>query len=341
MRLTSFGSSIQARLLCAFCCLSAMSSSAAQQQTAPVSGETIKTTAVAVNVYAIAQGRHGRLIRDLNKDDFELTEDVTPQKIEFFSRETDTALSLGVAIDTSISQGHLLTTEQEAAKKFLSSVLLPGDQGFVMSFDVDVRLQQDFTNDPRKLAQAIDATEINHTGRSILEDDPNAPRGGTHLFDATYLASDELMKARIGRKVLVLVTDGEDQGSKVTLQKAIEAAEKADMIVYSIVVSDPEFYRMMGGTYHGDASVRKLAHETGGRTIRAKATGQIEAAFGQIAVELRSQYLLGYSPSNLRRDGSFRRIHVTVRGHNYTVRTRTGYYDRGDEQTETRSAKQE
>ena len=315
------------------------STAAGQPQERQPAVQSIQTTSVAVNVYAIAEGRHGRLIRDLSKEDFELTEDEVPQKIEFFSRETDTALSLGVAIDTSISQSKLLSTEQEAAKKFLRSVLQHGDQAFVMNFDVDVNLRQDFTNEPRQLARAIDETEINTTGRSVLADNAQV-QGGTHLFDAVYLASNELMKTRHGRKVLVLATDGEDEGSKVTLRRAIEAAEKADLIVYCIVVSDPEFYKMMGGAYHGDAGVRKLARETGGRTIRVRATEQIETAFNQIARELHSQYLLGYSPSNARWDGSFRRIHVTVRGHHYAVRTRTGYYGHRDERGRAQSLSQ-
>jgi VWFA-related protein len=143
------------------------------------------------------------------------------------------------------------------------------------------------------------------------------------------------MKSQFGRKVLVLVTDGEDQGSRTNLQKSIESAEKADVIVYAIVMSDPEFYSLMGTTYHGGTSIRKLARETGGRAIRVRSVEQIGQAFEQIARELRSQYLLGYSPSNGRHDGSFRRIRVKVRDHNYAVRTRTGYYDRGDEGAET------
>jgi VWFA-related protein len=293
-------------------------------------GESIKSTSVAVNVYAIAVGRHGRLIRNLGKDDFELSDDATPQKIEHFSRETDTALSLGVAIDTSASQEHLLGTEQEAAKKFLSSVLRDGDQAFVMNFDVDVKLLKDFTNATTELAQAIDSAQINETGRSVLPENAASANGGTHLYDAVFLASNELMKARLGRKVLVLVTDGEDQGSKINLPDSIKSAEKADVIVYSIVVSDPEFYSLMDSTYHGGTSVRKLARETGGSTIRVKSVEQIGQAFEQIARELRSQYLLGYSPSNLRHDGSFRRIEVKVRGQNYVVRTRAGYYDHSD-----------
>jgi len=290
-------------------------------------GQSIKVTSSAVDVYAIVEGRRGQLIRDLSKDNFEITDDGTPQKIINFSQETNTALSLGIAIDTSVSQGQLLGMEQGAAKIFLASVLQRADRAFVMNFDVDVKLLKDFTNSPAELAHAIDSAEINRTGRSVLPEGTARPAGGTHLYDAVYLASNELMKERVGRKVLVLVTDGQDQGSKINLQKSIESAEKSDVIVYSIIVSDPEFYSLLGGTYHGDSSIRKLDLETGGRTIRLKSIDEIGSAFDQIARELRAQYLLGYSPSNLRHDGSFRRIRVTVRKHNCRVRTRTGYYD--------------
>jgi VWFA-related protein len=331
IHLTSFALTIRPALAAAFCFLVWVSPTAPRQQaTNGITGESIKATSVAVDVYAIAEGRHGQLIRDLNKDDFELSDDAIPQKIEYFSQETDAALSLGVAIDTSFSQAHLLGTEQEAAKKFLRSVLKSGDQAFVMNFDVDVKLLKDFTDASTELARAIDSAEINETGRSILQEGAASSTGGTHLYDAVYLASNELMKARFGRKVLVLVTDGEDQGSQINLQKSIESAENADVIVYSVVVSDPEFYSLMGSTYHGDTSARKLARETGGRTIRVRSIEQIGQAFEQIARELRSQYLLGYSPSTLRHDGSFRRIHVKVRGHNYMVRTRIGYYDHSE-----------
>jgi len=341
MHLISFPRTIRTALAAALCLLVSVSPAAPWQQAANgPTGESIKAVSVAVNVYAIAEGRHGRLIRDLTKDDFELSEDAAPQRIEYFSQETNAALSLGVAIDTSLSQRHLLGTEQDAAKHFLRSVLRSGDQAFVMNFDLDVKLLQDFTNAAPALARAIDSAEINETGRSILQDTAAIPAGGTHLYDAVYLASNELMKARFGRKVLVLVTDGEDQGSKTSLQQSIEAAEKSDVIVYSIVVSDPEFYSLMGRAYHGDSSVRRLARETGGRTIRVKSVEQIAQAFEQIARELRSQYLLGYSPSNFRHDGSFRRIHVKVRGHNYMVRTRTGYYDRSDERADTKNPNQ-
>jgi VWFA-related protein len=292
----------------------------------------IKITSTAVNIYAIAEGRRGRPIRDLNKDDFEVMENSIPQEIQHFSRETDATLSLGVAIDTSVSQERLLGTEQEASKKFLRSVLQGGDQAFVMNFDVDVQLLKDFTNAPAELVNAVDSARINETGKSALPENAGAT-GGTHLYDAVYLASNELMKVRTGRKVLVLVTDGEDQGSKIDLRASIESAEKADVIVYSIVVSDAQYYALMGHSYHGDASIRKLSRQTGGRTIDVKSVDEVGGAFDQIAGELRAQYLLGYFPADLRGDGSFRRIQVRVRGHNYRVRTRAGYYDQGPAQT--------
>ena len=328
MRLTPTACTIRAAFSVALC-LPVMASAVAspQQRADEPTGRSIKATSVAVDVYAIVEGRDGRLIRGLSRDDFELTDDATPQKITNFSQDTNAALSLGIAIDTSVSQGRLLNTEQQAAKMFLGSVLQSADRAFVMNFDVDVKLLSDFTNAPPELARAIDSAEINQTGRSVLPEEAPRPKGGTHLYDAVYLASNELMKERVGRKVLVLVTDGEDQGSKINLQKSIESAERADVIVYSIVVSDPEFYSLMGGRYRGDSNVRKLDLETGGRTIRLKSVAEIESAFDQIARELRAQYLLGYFPSNLRHDGSFRRIRVSVRRHNCRVRTRTGYYD--------------
>lgn len=288
---------------------------------------SIRSASEIVNLYAIVEGHRGKLILNLSPDDFELTDEANLQTIKFFSRETNVPLSLGLALDTSNSQAALLKTEQEAANGFLSSVLQAGDQAFVMSFDADVRLLQDFTGVRDQLAQAIDSAEINETGKSILQVNPASSTGGTHLYDAVYLASNELMETRHGREALVLVTDGEDQGSKVDLAKAIEAAEKANVIVYAIVVSDPEFYSLMGTAYHGDAHVRTLARATGGRTIRVAPGKAIGEAFEQIQQELRSQYRLGYSPSNLRHDGSFRRIRLRVRKQTYIVRTRAGYYD--------------
>jgi VWFA-related protein len=332
MHLNLLTSSIRSTFAVLLSCFFLAQLPPAQKQGAggPPSGAAIKSTAIVVNMYAIVEGRHGRLIPDLSKNDFELTEDGAEKKIDYFSRETNAPLSVGILVDTSASQDRLLATEQSASKSFLGSVLRHDDQAFVMHFDVDVELLQDFTNAAEKLGRAIDTVKINQTGHSIVAEDAGVSRGGTRLYDAVYLASNELMKARYGRKVLVLVTDGEDQGSKIDLQGSVKAAEKANVIVYSIVVSDADLYALLDLKYHGDSSVRKLSRETGGRTIRVKSIQEIGSAFNQISQELHSQYLLGYSPTNVRHDGSFRRIHVKIRGREYMARTRTGYYDSKD-----------
>ena len=288
---------------------------------------TLKVSTVVVNVYAIVKDKRGRLISNLNKENFELTEDHVPQQIGYFSRETDSRLTLGIMIDTSPSQEQLLAAEQEQARAFIQRVLRPKDLAFVLRFDVEVELLQDFTSEQRLLGRAIDNTVINEGGYQLLPQ-PSAGTtvGGTHLHDALYLASNELMKSNVGRKVVILLTDGEDQGSKVTSSGALEAAEKADVIIYSVALVDSSFYWAQGLASRGNSVLKKLSEETGGRMVRVNQVRDTGAAFREIADELRAQYFLGYSPSNKLRDGSFRRIRVRVRNRNYRVRVRRGYY---------------
>jgi len=288
---------------------------------------TLKVSTVVVNVYAIVKDKQGRLIPNLNKEDFELTEDNAPQQIRYFSRETESRLSLGILIDTSLSQEQVLAAEQERARAFIQQVLRPEDAAFVLRFDIEVELLQDLTSKQRLLARGIDSAVINESGHRLLPDPSASPSvGGTHLYDALYLASNELMKSNVGRKVLIMLTDGEDQGSKVTSNGALEAAEKADVIIYSVALSDDSFYWAQGLSFKGNPVLKKFSEETGGRMVRVNQTRDTGAAFREIADELRAQYSLGYSPSNKVRDGSFRKIHVRVRNRNYRVRVRRGYY---------------
>lgn len=301
--------------------------SARTQENAPPAGPTLKATTEVVNVYAIVREKKGRPIANLSREDFELAEDNAPQAIRYFSRETDTPLTLGIMVDTSPSQGRVLGIEQAEATTFIRQVLRPKDLAFVLHFDLEVELLQDFTSDLRLLSRAINETVINAGGRGVMPGPfPTSGVGGTHLYDAIYLASSELLKSEVGRKVLILLTDGEDQGSKVKLNAALEAAQKADIIIYSVAIIDREFYwgQVMG--FSGDSVLRKFSEETGGRVIQVDRARNAAEAFQEIADELRTQYLLGYSPANTRRDGSYRKIRVRVRNGNYKIQARRGYY---------------
>jgi VWFA-related protein len=303
-----------------------------EQKTPPPAGQTLKVTTEVVNVYAVVEDKKRHLIPDLNQNDFEIAEDNVPQQIRYFSRETDTPLTIGMMVDTSPSQRRVLPFEQEQAKAFLEQVLRPKDLAFVLHFDVEVELLQDFTSDRQRLARAIDETVINGGGGGPTPTTfPTSSSGGaTHLYDAVYLASTELMKNEVGRKVLILLTDGEDQGSKEKLSAALEAAQKSDLIIYSIDISDRGFYFAQGVGFGGDAVLKKLSEETGGRVIKASNARDTAAAFHQIADELRTQYLIGYTPSVIRHDGSYHKIRVMVRSGDYKVQTRRGYYAPSD-----------
>jgi VWFA-related protein len=300
---------------------------AQEKQEVPAAGRTLKVTTEVVSVYAVVRQKNGRLIPDLNKDDFLLEEDHQPQDIRYFSRETDTPLTLGILVDTSPSQERVLPVEKSEAEAFLREVMRPKDMFFVMHFDVEVELLQDFTSDLRRLDKAIEENEINGGGaRPTPGTFPSGDAAGaTHLYDAVYLAARELLKNEVGRKVIVLLTDGEDQGSRVKLEAALEAAQKSDVIIYAVDISDRSFYGRRGLSYGGDAVLHKFCDETGGRVVEANNKNTSEA-FEQIARELRTQYLLGYTPSNTKLDGTFRKIEVKVRGGNVKVNARRGYY---------------
>ncbi len=319
--------------LLAACLLTLLASAPAvrQEDARPsVPAPTFSVASVAVDLYAVVTDRNGRLVSDLEQADFEVRDDGVPQTLAHFSRGTDLPLSLGILVDTSPSQLRALFAEREEAKAFVGGVLAAGDQAFVMRFDLDVELLQGFTGDLALLRQAIDRTRINTSERSLLPDPTGKARGGTRLHDALYLAANELMKAELGRKVVILVTDGVDQGSMVKRRTALEAAERADLIVYAVSVSDPAFYWVRDQSFEGEASLARLAGETGGRLVQVGDGRDSGAAFREIAVELRAHYRLGFSPSGGGRDGSYHRIEVRVVRGAFKVRTRRGYFARGD-----------
>ena len=216
---------------------------------------------------------------------------------------------------------------------FLNEILRDKDLAFVLSFDVNVDLLQDFTNSTRRLRTALNSARINTGGGGGCGGVPGLGGGpvpcagtpkGTLLYDAIYLASHDELSHEVGRKAMIILTDGEDQGSQLKVKDAIEAAQKSDSIVYVLLIADRGFYGL--GGYSGDSAVKKLAGETGGRVIEVgNKTEKLKQAFNQIAQELRSQYNIGYTPINTKLDGTFRRIEIRSKK-GYKVQARSGYY---------------
>jgi len=292
---------------------------------------TLKVNVNVVNLFFNVKDKRGGLVPNLAKDEFEVYEDGKPQTIKYFSSESNQPLTLGLMIDSSASQMRVLEDEKVVGAQFLREVLRKDDLAFVISFDVNVDLLQDYTNDASELRRAMNRAKINSggTGGGLpgLGGGPlptsNNPRG-TLLFDAVYLASNEKLAREVGRKAMILLTDGEDQGSQTRNRQAIEAAQKADSIVYVIMIADRGFYGGFG--YSGDREMKKMAEETGGRVINAgNKPEKLREAFDQIANELRSQYNVGYTPTNSARDGSFRKVEVRVKS-GLKVQARQGYY---------------
>ena len=291
--------------------------------------QTFKAQVNVVNLFYNVKDKHGLLIPNLTKDDFQVSEDGKPQTIKYFSSESNQPLTLGIMIDTSASQTRVLDIEQESCAQFLKEVLRDKDLAFVINFDVDVDLDQDFTNNIRDLTRALNKMQINAGmggGPPGLGGGPvpTTPRG-TLLYDAIYLGADEKLKNEVGRKAMIIFTDGEDQGSRLRIQDAIEAAQKADTICYVILIADRGFYGGFG--YSGDSDMRKLAETTGGRVIEVgNKQEKLKQAFDQIQNELRSQYNIGYTPTNTKLDGTYRHIQIKAKGGEYKVQARQGYY---------------
>jgi len=295
---------------------------------------TLKVQVDVVNVFFNVKDKKGLLIPGLAKDEFEIFEDGKPQTIKYFAAETDQPLTLGILIDTSPSQTRVLPMEQEVGASFLSQVLRKKDLAFVISFDADVDLLQDFTNDPRELRVALNRTKIGGgSPQGGISSVPGIGQGPipagrdaccTHLYDAVYLAAKDRLSAEVGRKAMIILTDGEDEGSKLKPREAMEAAQKADAMVYVLLIADRGIHGMYQG--FGAGEMKKLAEETGGRVIDVgNKFEKLKEAFDQISAELRSQYNLGYTPTNTQHDGSYRKIELKSK-QGYRVQARRGYY---------------
>jgi VWFA-related protein len=290
---------------------------------------TIKVDVNVVNILCSVRDSRGALVADLGKDDFQVLEEGKPQEIRYFARETDLPLTLGLLVDVSRSQEHLIEIERRTAYQFLSRVLHKQDLAFLISFGAEAELIQDLTGSVALLRDGLDQLKLSAPATG-LQPGPvptvYQPRG-TILFDAVYLAATEKLRSEVGRKAIVIITDGVDEGSRLKLEDAIEAAQKADTIVYSIYYFDPSAYGGMGGFgAPSDGDLRRMSEETGGREFKVSKNNPLEDIFRQIQEEMRSQYSLGYVPTNSARDSAFRRVDVRTRLKGLKVQARKGYY---------------
>jgi len=306
-------------------------------------------------VFATVRGKHGEIVNNLTKDDFALDEDGRPQSITYFGRENDLPLTVGLLVDTSLSQRNVLDEEKHASATFIDHVLREEkkDQAFLIHFDFEVELLQDFTSSRQKLEAALDGITkptLHDAGSS--GGSGSYHHGGTALYDAVYLASDDMMKKISGRKAVVILSDGVDHGSKESVGEAIEAAQRANVVVYSIYFKgeEPSSYGQRGGYggggggWGGRGSGRRyppqqeeqhvdgkkildrISRETGGRMFEAKKKQNVEEIYAQIEQELRGQYILGYVPEKTPNGAYYRKIHLVTKNKDLTVQARDGYY---------------
>src|SRR5271157_5943877 len=331
---------------------------------------TFSSDVKVVGVLATVRDKHGQIVNNLTKDDFKLQQDGQPQNIRYFTKVTDLPLTLGLLVDTSMSQRRVLEQERSASYSFLENLMREDkDKAFVVHFDWDVELLQDLTSSRQKLNAALEKLDNprfapgyggggGSGGGYPGGGGGHHDGGGTTLYDAVFLGSDELMQKQQGRKALIILSDGVDTGSRVSLNRAIESAQRANTLVYSILYADPEAYGHQGypgmgggmgrhggwggggmgrspggGGYPQQAShpdgkkvLQQISRETGGRFFEVSKKEPINQIYTQIEDELRNQYSLGYTPDKAVAGAGYHKITLTTTNKDLTVQTREGYY---------------
>jgi len=299
---------------------------------------TFKQSVNLVDLFFTVKDKNGNLVPHLTQQNCVVNENKEPQTLKSFVTETNEPLTLGILLDTSGSQQRLLPMEVDAASQFIQQVLRSKDEAFAVNFDVNVDMLQDYTNSPRLLTHALSKAQINTAGGNgsgipglgggtvPTVGDPK----GTLLYDAIYLAANEKMNQETGRKAIIILTDGEDEGSREKIADAIGAANRNNVIIYIILCADREMYWSQGEGYYGYSPAKRISDETGGRVIDVGNNGnKMRAAFQQIQDELRTQYVASYTPSNAKADGTFRKVTVDCHSdtdQNLKVQVRKGYY---------------
>ncbi len=272
----------------------------------------IKVKVEMVNVLCVAMNRNGKYITNLKKDDFEIYENGVKQKIERFSSRTDLPLLIALLIDTSASVVDKLKFEKDAAVDFFNSVLSPKDLALVAAFDSSVTLIQDFTNDVNEIKEQLKLLKAG---------------GGTALFDAIYLICQEKMRwsSQDKRKIIVIISDGDDTVSSTTYEDALKAAQESGVVIYAISTNRAGYFGH-AGKKEGDTILKDFAKETGGKLFTPSLLSDLYKSFEEINKELRNQYSISYIPTNKKHDGTFRKITIKVKKRGIKLRYRKGYY---------------
>jgi VWFA-related protein len=277
-----------------------------------------------INVLCTVRNKQGALVNTLKQDDFVLLEEGKPQTIRHFARETNLPLTMGLLVDTSNSQVRLIGEELHAATQFFEQVIRPKDSAFLMSFDAEVKMVMEKASSQQAIKAGLER---------LREEAPRPRRGGTGrprgtlLYDAIYEASAERLHKEPGRKAIVLITDGADVNSKLKIDDAIDAAQKADIMIYSIYYVDDKAYGASDWQGRpGRAVLREMSAQTGGRFFHADRQFPLRKVFDQIQQEMRSQYALDFVSSNEAKDGMYRRLEVLLREPGLTAQARKGYY---------------
>jgi VWFA-related protein len=363
----------------------------AQTQTAQNKPD-FSTDVKVVNVFATVRDKEGKIVKGLTKADFTLVEDGRPQTIQYFAQQSDLPLTLGLLVDTSRSEQRMLGSEKEASRTFLEKVLREDrDKAFLIHFDREIELLQDLTPSRARLEKALDLLDVaaddayappgggnsgggqrgsgggggggwgtggggGWGGRGGGGQYPGGGRrrfgGGTAFYDAIYLAANDVLRSQTGRKAVIMLTDGEDNASKISLAEAVTTAQRSDTLAYSIRIADdrdagfapggfggfPGGRGGMGGGGRGRGGGRAAEHVDGKKVLQeiSEKTGgsyheyskkkSLDQIYGEIEEELRNQYSLGYSSDRPETEAGFRKITVTVRDKKYQVRAREGYY---------------
>lgn len=310
------------------------------------SDDVVRVETSLTNIFFTAADKHKRFVGHLKQEDIRILEDGKPQEIFTFQQNIDLPLSTAILIDTSRSEERTLPDEKIAARAFLEAVMRPGkDEASIVSFTGEVTLEQGFTGNLDRLRRAIDRVEFvppsGYIGGGVvvggtppISGQNQVLAGSTAIWDAVWATSNELLSdaAEESRRAIILLTDGEDTISQVKMHEAIERAQKADALIYTIGIGDSYNFGVNEG------ALRKISEQTGGRAYFPHSERELREAFAQIQRDLREQYLIAYSPSNKAHDGTYRRIQIELvnpelRKQNLKLTYRTGYFAKGGSST--------